>query len=74
MLAVGTEILEVVPQMPGNKVMAIFGKFRGYERNYDPVDCDQRNPQESDPCDYLDKRAESFQADTYKKAFVKDRD
>jgi hypothetical protein len=59
--------------MPGNKVMAIFGKFRGYESHDDPVDGVERNPQERDPRNRLDKRAEPFQADAYKKAFVKDR-
>ncbi len=65
------KVYEIVPQMPGNKVMAIFREFRSDEGRDHPVDCVQWNPEENNSSNQLGERAEPLQSDAYKKAFMK---
>lgn len=69
----GPKVFKGMPQVPGNKIMAVFREVRSDEVHGNPVDRAQWNPHESNPRDYLGERAKTFQGDTYKKAFMKNR-
>lgn len=73
MFSAGAKVFEVMPQMPGNKVLTIFGEFRVQKIHNEAVECVQWNPQESNSGNRLGERAESFQSNAYKEAFMKNR-
>lgn len=73
MFSARAKVFEVMPQMPGNKVLTIFGEFRVKKIHNDAVECVQWNPQESNSANRLGERAESLQSNANKKTFMKNR-